>query len=132
MSKRLTLAMTAVTAGLSPALAQLFPPPASQQPGSSGSKGNHSSIYHSPFAAHPRSTNNLPPAAKGSAASLMPALPTSQAPMVGVQVLSLPCALGSAGCTELPSILHIVGSAHLGLLMMERLAHYVRCHIASA
>ncbi|CAL5224339.1 g7011 [Coccomyxa viridis] len=67
--------------GLSPALAQLFPPPAAQQPGSSGSKGNHSSIYHSPFAAHPRSAGNLPPAAKGSAASLMPALPTSQAPM---------------------------------------------------
>ena len=75
-------------AGLSPALAQLFPPPAAQQPGSSGSKGNHSSIYHSPFAAHPRSAGALPPAAKGSAASLMPALPTSQAPMVGPRMFS--------------------------------------------
>jgi hypothetical protein len=68
-------------AGLSPAFAQMFPP--AQQPGSSGSKGNQTSIYQSPFAAHPRS-NNLGPSAKGSAASLlngMPALPMASQAM---------------------------------------------------
>ncbi|CAK0785506.1 hypothetical protein CVIRNUC_008716 [Coccomyxa viridis] len=67
--------------GLSPAFAQMFPP--AQQPGSSGSKGNQTSIYQSPFAAHPRS-NNLGPSAKGSAASLlngMPALPMASQAM---------------------------------------------------
>lgn len=69
-------------AGLSPAFAQMFPP--GQQPGSSGSKGNQTSIYQSPFAAHPRS-NNLAPGAKGSIAATllngMPALPMASQAM---------------------------------------------------
>ena len=98
----------------------MFPP--GQQPGSSGSKGNQTSIYQSPFAAHPRS-NNLASSAKGSAASLlngMPALPMASQPMnvsFLPYILASDLALAGPGGFQTPTFpVHFSGSFAVTML----------------
>lgn len=68
--------------GLSGSFAQLFP---QQPPANSAKGGSHqSSIYHSPFAAHPRSKVALPGGAKGGGVNGMPPLPSSSGKAEGL------------------------------------------------
>jgi hypothetical protein len=93
--------------GLSPSFAQLFPsqaggPVVDGGHGGKGAGSHQSSIYHSPFAAHPRSN----PAQGGSGgkggASAMPAVPTAKLENQAGPIQQVTCPQTRYPCTMLP------------------------------